>query len=80
MPTSARFLIALIFLVLAAHAHGHSQAANDLIIGKVVAVADGGTITVLENKTQQRIRLFGIDAPERRQDFGNRARQLQASI
>ena len=42
-----------------------------MIIGKVVSVADGDTITVLESKTQHKIRLFGIDAPEQRQDFGN---------
>ena len=71
MPTFARFMIALIFLVLAAHTQTHSHA-TDLIVGKVVAVADGDTIMVLENRVQYRIRLFGIDAPERRQDFGNR--------
>ena len=42
----------------------------------MVAVADGDTITVLESKTQYRIRLFGIDAPERRQEFSNRAKNF----
>ena len=37
--------------------------ADDVIIGKVVSVADGDTITVLVNQTQHRIRLYGIDAP-----------------
>ena len=32
--------------------------------GKVVGVSDGDTVTVLENKTQYKIRLNGIDAPE----------------
>jgi endonuclease YncB( thermonuclease family) len=44
--------------------------------GKVVSVADGDTITVLDSqKTQHKIRLQGIDAPERAQPFGNKSRQ-----
>ncbi len=40
--------------------------------GRVVAVADGDTITVLDNtNTQHKIRLAGIDAPEKKQAFGN---------
>jgi endonuclease YncB( thermonuclease family) len=39
--------------------------------GKVVAVADGDTITVLDIQRQQhKIRLAGIDAPEKAQAFG----------
>jgi endonuclease YncB( thermonuclease family) len=44
--------------------------------GKVVNVADGDTVTVLdEQKTQHKIRLQGIDAPERDQAFGNQSKQ-----
>ncbi len=44
--------------------------------GKVVSVADGDTITVLDSqKTQHKIRLQGIDAPERAQAFGNKSKQ-----
>ena len=44
--------------------------------GKVVNVADGDTVTVLdEQKTQYKIRLQGIDAPERAQAFGNQSKQ-----
>jgi endonuclease YncB( thermonuclease family) len=36
-------------------------------------VADGDTITVLDaDKVQHKIRLAGIDAPEKKQAFGNR--------
>lgn len=46
------------------------------ITGKVVAVSDGDTITVLDaDKQQHKIRLAGIDAPEAGQDFGNKAKQ-----
>ncbi len=44
--------------------------------GKVVGVADGDTITVLEaNNTQHKIRLQGIDAPEKAQAFGQKSKQ-----
>ena len=51
----------------------------DTLTGRVVAVADGDTVTVLdEHKTQHRIRLQGIDAPEKAQPFGERSRQHPA--
>ena len=51
------------------------------ISGKVVHVADGDTLTILnvENK-QTRIRLYGIDAPEKAQDFGNVSREHLAGL
>ena len=40
--------------------------------GRVVGVADGDTITILDSSnTQYKIRLAGIDAPEKKQPFGN---------
>ena len=45
------------------------SAAN--IEGKVIKVADGDTVTVLDESNQQhRVRLTGIDAPERHQAHG----------
>lgn len=50
-------------------------------VGTIVGVADGDTLTLLDaNKTRHRIRLDGIDAPERTQPFGQRARQSLASL
>ena len=51
------------------------QAQADTLLGKVIRVADGDTITVLDDTyTQHKIRLAGIDAPEKRQAFGNVSR------
>lgn len=50
--------------------------ANSLeLIGKVIKVSDGDTVTILtEDKTQQKIRLNDIDAPEKKQAFGNKSK------
>lgn len=45
------------------------------LTGRVVAIADGDTITILDSaNTQHRIRLAGIDAPESHQTFGEQSR------
>ncbi|MBT8339505.1 MAG: thermonuclease family protein [Desulfatitalea sp.] len=41
---------------------------------KVVGVADGDTITVLQGTKQTKIRLHGIDCPEKKQDYGQKAK------
>lgn len=44
--------------------------------GKVVGVSDGDTIIVLDaNNTQYKIRLSGIDAPEKVQAFGQKSKE-----
>ena len=55
------------------------QVHADTLLGKVINVADGDTITVLDDtRTQHKIRLTGIDAPEKRQAFGNVSKQSLA--
>ncbi len=48
--------------------------------GKVVGVSDGDTITVLRDKKPQKIRLYGIDCPEKRQPFANKAKQFTSEL
>lgn len=46
------------------------------VTGKIVAVTDGDTVTVLDDLNRQhKVRLAGIDAPEKRQPFGQRSKQ-----
>lgn len=48
--------------------------------GRVVRVADGDTLSLLdENNQQHKVRLFGIDTPERDQPFGRAASRFLAS-
>jgi endonuclease YncB( thermonuclease family) len=44
--------------------------------GPVVSVLDGDTLEVLHNHRPDRIRLYGIDCPEKRQAYGQRAKHL----
>jgi len=52
-----------------------------LVTAKVVGVVDGDTIDVLlPGNIQQRLRLNGIDTPERGQPFGNNAKQYLSEL
>jgi endonuclease YncB( thermonuclease family) len=56
-------------------------ALGDYITGKVVKVVDGDTIYVLDSsRSQHKIRLAGIDAPEHNQAYGNASRKHLASL
>ncbi len=48
--------------------------------GEVVGVLDGDTIEVLHNGKAERIRLYGIDCPEKGQPFGNNAKQATSAL
>ena len=49
--------------------------------GKVVAISDGDTFTLLTaSKKQVKIRLHGIDCPESKQEFGNVAKKFLSDL
>ncbi len=48
--------------------------------GPVVSVLDGDTLEVLHNQHPERIRLSGIDCPEKKQAFGQRAKQAASAL
>ncbi|MCI4528585.1 thermonuclease family protein [Escherichia coli] len=50
------------------------------LIGKVVRVLDGDTFELLVDQQPVRIRVIGIDAPEKDQPFGQRSRQSLAGM
>ena len=58
-----------------------STACAETLTGRIVGISDGDTVTLLDaDKRQHKIRLQGIDAPEKRQPFGNEARQHLAGL
>ena len=49
--------------------------------GKVVAISDGDTFTLLPaSKKQVKVRLYGIDCPERKQDFGSVSKKFLSDL
>ena len=48
--------------------------------GKVVAVKDGDTLEIMKKGVAVRVRLYGIDCPERGQAFGQMAKQFASDL
>lgn len=73
----ARTILTLLYLFFLT---GSSFAEDIILEGKIIHVADGDTVTLLTKDFQQfKVRLYGIDTPEKAQAFGNRAKQFTAS-
>ena len=58
----------------------HSISIASTFTGNVVSVLDGDTIEVLHNQHPERIRLYGIDCPEKAQAFGQKAKQATSAL
>lgn len=57
------------------------NATAETLLGKVVSIADGDTITVLDaDRHQHKIRIAGIDCPEKKQPFGQRAKERMSDL
>ncbi len=77
MPVRGRLVLALILLLVSRALYGQ---VGEVFSGEVVGITDGDTIRVMRNGESVRVRLDGIDCPETRQDFSERARQLTSSL
>jgi endonuclease YncB( thermonuclease family) len=70
-----KYFWACLALVISLHVNA------DVISGRVVGVADGDTITLLDStNTQHKIRLAGIDAPEKKQAFGTASKKSLSDL
>ena len=55
--------------------------AAETLTGRVVKITDGDTVHVLDSaKERHKIRLQGIDTPERKQPFGKKAKEYLSSL
>jgi endonuclease YncB( thermonuclease family) len=70
-----RSRLSLLFVLLLLLSVSSSHAAASILEGTVVKITDGDSITVLDsNREQHKVRIAGIDAPEKGQPFGNASR------
>ena len=55
-------------------------ASADQFTGKVVGISDGDTISVLREGKAVKVRLYGVDAPEKAQAFGTQAQKFTGDM
>lgn len=74
-------MVSRLIVVLLGLLCGAGVLAQAPLVGKVVSVADGDTLTVLvQGNRQVKVRLAQVDAPERGQPHGTRSRQALAEL
>ncbi len=70
-----RFFIVLFLLLISA------RVPAETVTGRIVGISDGDTVTLLyEEHVQHKIRVAGIDAPEKKQDFGEKSKSHLSAL
>jgi|GEM_PF-2036473 len=67
-------IVFIFFIILTTNIFANDFKAN------VISINDGDTIKVLNNNKQIKIRLYGIDCPEKGQSFGNKAKKFTSKL
>ena len=71
--TSRMKKLPIVFVLISSLVYSYVQA--DTVTGNIVRIIDGDTMVVLDsNKVQYKIRLMGIDAPEKKQAYGKKSK------
>ncbi len=69
------------FLMMALAMQFSTLVMADILTGRIVGVNDGDTVTLLDAQQRQyKIRLTGIDAPEKKMPFGQRAKEHLSNL
>lgn len=69
------------FLILASVLLLSLRSEAEILQGRVIGISDGDSVTVLDASSMQvKIRLMGMDAPERKQAFSKQSRQSLAAL
>lgn len=76
--TTLRCIVALILLLFLWSQAAASPAES--FTGRVVGVTDGDSLTIMHAGKGEKVRLEGIDCPEKKQPFGSRARQFTSDL
>lgn len=70
-----RLLVSVVFVLLVTSTHAET------LTGRVVGISDGDTLTLLDAaNSQHKIRLAGLDSPERTQPFGQVCKQSLSDL
>lgn len=76
-PAALSLVLAALFTFSFGVAQGRGQAhASQRLVGRVIGVSDGDTLTVLLSGRPVKIRVEGVDCPERGQAFGRVAKNF----
>jgi endonuclease YncB( thermonuclease family) len=74
----ASIRVASLCTALATVLFGVTTVSASTLEGLVVGVTDGDTVTILVDRREVKVRVAGIDAPEKKQPFGQRSKQAMS--
>lgn len=67
-------IVVILFVIFSLYSQAYAWS------GRCVGVTDGDTIKVLHDSKEEKIRLYGIDCPEKGQAFGNKAKWFTSDL
>lgn len=74
-------VVTIIFCLLQGSGFSDTPQSEQWVNGKVVGVTDGDTMTLLDSSNvQHKVRFYGIDAPEKKQDFGTQSKKCLSDM
>jgi endonuclease YncB( thermonuclease family) len=72
-------VVGLLLAAIGGLVYHQSESGSGAFSGRVTTVSDGDTIGVMDGPREARVRLFGVDCPEKSQPHGMEAKQFTSS-